>query len=381
MSGVDRLSAPARAAMRRADDTATKLIVANRTGGRLNVDALSRGLAELPPTEAAAARQAVEAQLTPVQRGEVAARSGKAPPDVAGTVADVAQLTLDIVGIFEPTPFADGANTIISAVRGDGVGALLSAAGMLPYVGDLAKAGKLGRWAKTVSHAVELAATSSTAYKALAPGLRKLQAAIDCIPDSIMRHLPDRVQRGLRGMKSQLDNVLSPIRRQIDGALGAAANRLGVPRARLNAIQSMPRGSRPAVETYMTAGQRAAHLAQFDAGVVRVTSRTSLSKYGTLGPQGGFVTSLTDFRAIVRESRGDLRVVERRLSLDPGTLSNKDTVIALVDRKDAAGLRLPTGNEGGANTQWVPGGYTSNNTVEAVMDFGKGVPYQEIKLR
>lgn len=381
MSGIDRLSGPARVALRQADDTAQTLIAASRSNGRLNVDVLGRKLADLPPGEAAAARQAVEAQLTPVQRGELAARSGTAPPDLAGTVADVAQMTLDVVGIFEPTPFADGANTVISIFRGDGVGALMSAAGMLPYVGDLAKAGKLGRWAKTVSHAVELAATSSVAYKALSPALRKLQTAIDRIPDVLMRRLPDRVQSGLRGMKSQLDNVLSPIRRQIDGALGAAANRLGVPRATLDAVQALPRGSRPAVETYMTAGQRAAHLAQFDGGVVRVTSRAAVGKYGTLGPQGGFVTSLADFRAIVREARGDLRVVERRLSLDPGTLSNKDTVIALVDRKDAAGLRIPTGNEGGANTQWVPGGYTSNNTVEAVMDFAKGLPYQDIKLK
>ncbi len=32
------------------------------------------------------------------------------------------------------------------------------------------------------------------------------------------------------------------------------------------------------------------------------------------------------------------------------------------------GSRMPSGNEAGANPQWIPGGYTSGGVMEAVID-------------
>ena len=48
-----------------------------------------------------------------------------------------------------------GANTLISLLRWDLVGAGLSAISIIPYVGDLAKVGKLGKWAQTVESAID----------------------------------------------------------------------------------------------------------------------------------------------------------------------------------------------------------------------------------
>ena len=41
-----------------------------------------------------------------------------------------------------------------------------------------------------------------------------------------------------------------------------------------------------------------------------------------------------------------------------------------VDVDDVTGLnlRLPSGNETGANSLWIPGGYTSGNVPEAISD-------------
>ena len=90
-------------------------------------------------------------------------------PDLAELALDLTQVALDIVGIFEPTPFADGANTLISIGRGDWFGAITSAAGIIPYVGDAAKLGKLGRWAETVAKAVDAAASNPAAARRLNP--------------------------------------------------------------------------------------------------------------------------------------------------------------------------------------------------------------------
>ncbi len=59
---------------------------------------------------------------------------------------DLGQLALDIIGIIEPTPFADSANAVISITRGDWWGSLLSAAGVIPYIGDVAKLGKIRKY-------------------------------------------------------------------------------------------------------------------------------------------------------------------------------------------------------------------------------------------
>jgi hypothetical protein len=57
---------------------------------------------------------------------------------------EIGHTALDIVGTVDPTGLADGANAVWYLAEGDKVNAAISAAGMIPYVGDAAKAGKYG---------------------------------------------------------------------------------------------------------------------------------------------------------------------------------------------------------------------------------------------
>ena len=105
--------------------------------------------------------------------------------------ADLTQMTLDITGMIEPTPFSDGANGIISLGRGigavfsgnwseaggHGLGVVISAASLIPYLGDLAKAGKLGKWADTVTRSIEAVINNPAARAKLEPLLRGLSDA------------------------------------------------------------------------------------------------------------------------------------------------------------------------------------------------------------
>jgi hypothetical protein len=52
--------------------------------------------------------------------------------------ADLASVTAGIAGIFDPTPISDGIGGIIDLGRGDLLGAGLSVASMIPYLGDAA---------------------------------------------------------------------------------------------------------------------------------------------------------------------------------------------------------------------------------------------------
>ncbi len=194
------------------------------------VNAAIDKLAATDPAAANALRNEISGSLSTVEQGQLAANYGSlnqggdllaANPGGAArgltaaqkTLAlDVTQLGLDIIGIFEPTPFADGANTLISLGRGDWFGAITSAVGIIPYVGDAAKLGKLGKWAETVTKAVDMAASNPAFRKAIEPTLRKIADAIDSVG---LNRLPESVRGPLSAMKSKIDNLLGTQTRQV----------------------------------------------------------------------------------------------------------------------------------------------------------------------
>ena len=140
----------------------------------------------------------------------------KGGPDPAELALDLTQIGLDIVGIFEPTPFADGANTLISVGRGDWFGAVTSAAGMLPYLGDTAKLAKLGRWAETVGDAVRMASDNPALRRAIQPAMEKLDDALGAIPEGALKKLPEEAREALAEMRSEVDEFLGRGTREAD---------------------------------------------------------------------------------------------------------------------------------------------------------------------
>lgn len=122
---------------------------------------------------------------------------------------DVTQLALDVIGVFEPTPFADGTNALISLARRDWLGAGLSVLGVVPYIGDLAKAGKLPKYIQTL-HAAVAAARANAAFAArLRPVLQKLQQVLSIAP--------------VENLSPRLAELVNSLRKPIDGFLGSGS--------------------------------------------------------------------------------------------------------------------------------------------------------------
>ena len=152
------------------------------------------------PVSSAASQAARHAPPPPVEN---AARAGARQADAAELALDVTQMALDIVGLVDPTPISDGVNGLISLGRGDWLGAGISAVSMIPYVGDAAKLGKLGRYAETMANAVDLAKANPAIAKQLGPAMEKLREAFGHIP---LDKLPQPMREALAPIKSKLDD-------------------------------------------------------------------------------------------------------------------------------------------------------------------------------
>ncbi|MFD1893046.1 hypothetical protein H0I39_06100 [Ottowia beijingensis] len=140
--------------------------------------------------------------LSPRDLDDVSRQIGQPPRAKPGIDADLAldltQIGLDIAGFFDPTPISDGANTLISLGRGDWLGAGLSAISMVPYIGDAAKLGKLGKYAQTMAKAIDAARANPALREALAPAVKGIADAIAKLP---LDKLPDSARKQIATLK------------------------------------------------------------------------------------------------------------------------------------------------------------------------------------
>ena len=133
---------------------------------------------------------------------------------------------------------------IVSAARGDWTGVLISAIAMVPYVGDLAKLGKLPRLARTVARAVEVARANPRFAQRIAPVMDNLRDALDALPyDS----LPDSARRAIDDMRRSLDEFAEQraappsTRAATDPSPGGTGAQSGLPHP---GVAGSPRGRR-----------------------------------------------------------------------------------------------------------------------------------------
>lgn len=259
-------------------------------------------------------RNMVASGLTVAQMealGTLPAPANDQGPDTATLVADLAQMTLDLTGIVEPTPFSDGANTLISigrsigsAVSGDWGGAgghlgngALSAIGIVPYLGDLAKAGKIGKWAQTVADTIGAVAHNPALRQTLEPALREISNAVNKLPADVLNALPAGARESIEGMKRQLDEFF-----------GA--------------------GIRATDEVAIAGGRMSGSTFVLDAN--KGTSFTAGGRTQAIG-DGPVISPRTDGRQMVTDVNGDQYLVRQPATYDSRTINPDGTVTYTKD--------------------------------------------------
>ena len=120
---------------------------------------------------------------------------------------DLTQIGLSIAGIFDPTPVCDGLDGLISLLRGDRVGAAISAVSLIPYLGDAAKIGKLHKFVNVVDRAADLARTDSTVARRVAPRVEQIGAALRAVQEA---SLPQSLRSALGALRTRVDEFPMP---------------------------------------------------------------------------------------------------------------------------------------------------------------------------
>ena len=140
-------------------------------------------------------------------------------------------------------------------------------------------------------------------------------------------------------------------------------------------IMATPKGERPDPATYLDKKYIERHLKEFRQGasfimgldnyVMFVVARKFIGREDNTC----FVMPKTVCDDIAKAAKGNLAVYEQALGFDPGYFQGHGGLVR-IDVLDIADLhiRIPSGNEAGANAYWLPGGYTSGGVPEAVSD-------------
>ena len=152
---------------------------------------------------------------------------------------------------------------------------------------------------------------------------------------------------------------------------GVVSNKLPLSQAKIDEIRAIPRGQRPEPSEYLSAVYIDKHLSQFDDGAARFMTQRNLEKYG-VGQRDGtsFVMTKQEADRLIKTTNGNPTAMEEALGLPKGFLESNQLVRVDIPNPRELNLRIPSGNEAGANDLWIPGGSLPDGSLEAVIDVG-----------
>jgi hypothetical protein len=144
----------------------------------------------------------------------------------------------------------------------------------------------------------------------------------------------------------------------------------GLTPEKIDEIRNTPKGQRPDPKDYLNPEYVKAQLAKFeDGGASRIMPERNFSRFGPGQKDGtSFVMPKNEVDALLASAHGDPRLLEKVLGLEPGFLDSGGLVRVDVPEPNRFGLRVPSGNEAGANDLWLPGGKLPTGATEGIVD-------------
>jgi filamentous hemagglutinin len=159
----------------------------------------------------------------------------------------------------------------------------------------------------------------------------------------------------------------------------------GVSKKIVDTVRAIPKGQRPDPSTYLAKETIDNQLAEFDGGASYLVSKAAFDRFSkgkdNVGrPDGQFVMSGKQLDALLLKADGDLALIEKELGIPEGSWQGQEFVRIDIPDPRSLSLRLPDGNESGANDLWVPGGKLPTGQLEAVVNQIPTGSYTETSL-
>ena len=141
-------------------------------------------------------------------------------------------------------------------------------------------------------------------------------------------------------------------------------------------ILKIPKGSRPDPKTYVNSEYLTKHFAEFDEGATVIQTEWAYTNYSEANSFVGvpddntlFVMPTKYADKVIKNSNGNINYIEEKLGFPKGYFKYGGGLVR-IDIEDLSDLdlRLPSGNETGANSLWIPGGETSGGVPEAILN-------------
>jgi len=151
----------------------------------------------------------------------------------------------------------------------------------------------------------------------------------------------------------------------------------------IDKVLKFVKGHRPNPSEYLSIRYIKAHLKKFEKGASYLVPKKVLDDYGRdiIGRlDGQFVMSKTEMDDLLKKAKGNLSYVEDELGIPPGGWKGKELIRIDILNVKKQNIRMPTGNEAGANDLWLPGGKLPKGYSESVMDAIKKGDYKEISI-
>ena len=135
------------------------------------------------------------------------------------------------------------------------------------------------------------------------------------------------------------------------------------------------KGNRPNPNEYLDADYITNHLDQFANGATRIYKTDSILDWGPGNNQvpgnatnTAYVFPTDQLNALMDQVNSPTELAEA-LGLPKNFFEGADVQLRDFAPEDLAGLRMPSGNEGGTDVDhWIPGGYLPSGIPEAVID-------------
>jgi hypothetical protein len=142
-------------------------------------------------------------------------------------------------------------------------------------------------------------------------------------------------------------------------------------------VLAISKGHRPPPSDYLDKNYIDEHLKEFDGGGSRFMTKSSFDNFG-IGQTDGtsFIMPSSEADAIIASSKGAPRALEAALGLPDKALDSAQLLRVDIANPQSAGLSIPSGNEVGANSLWIPGGKLPNGSSEAIIDASSLLPDQ-----